>query len=330
MNTLLRYFQMLLLIPREPGSISTPDSLKKLQDKGYQIDLRTVQRDLSRLSASGLCPFTSSEGAKPLCWFWPKQAPRLQVPLMTADEALAFKLVEQFLKPLLPHSVKDQLAAYFTLADRTLQATPLANWADKVRIISNNQSLLPAKIDDAVLAVVYEALLKSRRITASYRPRKNEIKTYEVNPLGLIFKASAVYLAATLWDYQAIKQLALHRFSEAALINKEAILPSGFSLDRYIAEGEFDYPLISGQSIQLTLNINAQIKNYLSETPLSLDQQVISLDVLTYQLRATVKDTLQLRWWLRSFAADVEILEPLSLREEFAETAKALNQIYQA
>ena len=70
---------------------------------------------------------------------------------------------------------------------------------------------------------------------------------------------------------------------------------------------------------------------YLSETPLSADQQVTRLDSSTYQLQSTVKDTLQRRWWLRSFAAaDVEILEPLSLREEFVESAKALSKIYQS
>ena len=330
MDTILRYFEMLRFIPKEPGSISTPDLLRKLQDEGYRIDIRTVQRDLNKLSASGLFPFTSSEDSKPLCWFWPKDAPRLQLPLMTADEALTFKLVEQFLTPLLPLSVKDQMADYFLLADRTLNASPLANWIDKVRIISNNQTLLPAEINGAVLAVAYEALLKNRRFTAIYRPRKDELKTYEVNPLGLIFKGSAVYLVATLWEYQDIKQLALHRFSEAMLLDKEVAVPSGFSLDAYIAEGEFDYPTIPEHIIRLTIKINGGIKKYLSETPLSTDQQVTQLDDSTYQLQATVKDTLQLRWWLRSFAADVEVLEPLSLREEFAETVKALSQIYQS
>jgi hypothetical protein len=36
-------------------------------------------------------------------------------------------------------------------------------------------------------------------------------------------------------------------------------------------------------------------KKYLSETPLSMDQQITPLDISTYQLHATVKDTLQLR-----------------------------------
>jgi predicted DNA-binding transcriptional regulator YafY len=328
MDTILRYFEMLSLIPKWPGTITTPELLTKLKALGYKTDIRTVQRDLNKLSASGLFPF-SSEGTKPLCWFWPKDAPRLQLPLMTTDEALTFKLVEQFLNPLLPLSVKDHLASYFILANSTLKSSPLADWVDKVRIISNNQTLLPAVIDSEVLAVIYEALLKNQRFTAIYRPRKDEIKNYEINPLGLIFKGSSIYLLVTLWDYQDIKQLALHRFSEAKLLDKSVIVPIGFSLDAYIAERGFEYPTLPEQTIQLTIKIKDKIKKYLSETPLSADQQINQLDASAYQLQATVKDTLQLRWWLRSFAADVEIIAPLSLREEFAATAKALNQIYQ-
>lgn len=328
MDTILRYFEMLRFIPKEPDSISTPDLLKKLLDQGYRMDIRTVQRDLTKLSASGLFPFTSSEGTKPLCWFWPKGMERLQLPMMSADEALTFKLVEQFLEPLLPHAVKDHLADYFIQAEATLKASPLADWIDKVRIVSNNQSLLPPEIDRDVLAVVYEALLKNRRFTATYRPRNDGIKSYEVNPLGLIFKGNAVYLVVTLWQYQDIKQLALHRMSDATLIDQESSIPNGFSLDSYIAEGEFDYPTVPEQTIQLVLKINNWVKRYLSETPLSQDQQLTALDDTTYQLKATLKDTMQLRWWLQSFAADVEVLEPQFLREEFAQSARALSLMY--
>lgn len=332
METILRYFQMLRLIPKEPESISTPDLLLKLQDLGYAIDIRTVQRDLNKLSSSGLFPFTSSEDTKPLCWFWPKQTVRMQFPLMTAEEALTFKLVEQFLIPLLPLSVKDQMADYFAMADNALKISPLANWADKVRIIPNNQSLLPAQINSEVLSVVYEALLKNRRFTAIYRRRgkpQDEIKPYEVSPLGLIFKDSAVYLVATLWDYPDVKQLATHRFQEATLLEKTATVPNGFTLDNYIAEGEFDYPTVSGHTINITLNIQPWLNKQLTETPLSQNQHITPKDESTFQLQATVKDTRQLRWWLKSLGADVEILEPQSLREEFAEHAKALSGMYQ-
>lgn len=332
METILRYFQMLRLIPKEPGYISTPDLLLKLQGLGYKVDIRTVQRDLINLSGSGLFHLTSSEDTKPLRWFWPKRAELVQIPMMSAEEALTFKLVKQFLDPLLPKSVNNQLSGYFTQAQNTLKISPLAQWGDKVRIIPNNQSLLPAQINDEVLSVVYEALLKNRRFSAVYRRRakpKDETVSYEVNPLGLILKDSAVYLVATLWDYQDIKQLAMHRFQEASLLDKAVGVPKGFSLDDYIADGEFDYPTLSGRTIQLSLHIQPWLNKQLTETPLSADQLITPIDETTYRLQATVKDTHQLRWWLKSLGTDVEVIEPESLRDEFAENAKALSRMYQ-
>lgn len=329
MDTILRYFEMLRFIPKEPGSISTPDLLKKLQDEGYRIDIRTVQRDLNKLSASGLFPFTSSEDSKPLCWFWPKDAPRLQLPLMTADEALTFKLVETFLEPLLPPSIRSHMAEYFKLAGNTLQASPLACWIDKVRIIPNGLSLLPAEIDAVVLPVIYEALLKNCRFEATYQGRRGEVKIYDMNPLGLVFRDNVIYLVATVGDYPDIKQFALHRFQHAELSQTEISIPAGFTLDGYIAQGEFAYPVASShQDITLKIKITRFMKMHLTESPLNKDQHITELDDDRYRLEAIVKDTDQLRWWIRSFSTHIEVLEPLELRAKFAQEAQALNEMY--
>ncbi len=330
MDTILRYFEMLLFIPKDPGRISTPDLLKKLQDKGYKIDIRTVQRDLNKLSASGsLFPFTSSEDTKPLSWYWPKDAPRLQLPLMTADEALTFKLVETFLESLLPPSIKLHMADYFQLADNTLKASPLACWIDKVRIIPNGLSLLPAEINSVVLPVIYEALLKNCRFDATYQGRNSTEKTYEMNPLGLVFRNNVVYLVATIGAYPDIKQFALHRFKHAKMGQKEITVPVGFTLDDYIAQGEFDYPIItSHQDITLKLKITRFMNTHLFETPLSKNQHITELENDMYLLVANVKDTDQLRWWIRSFSTHIEVLEPLGLRAQFTQEAQALSEMY--
>lgn len=329
METLLRYIQMLRFIPKAPESISTPELLKKLQGLGYTVDIRTVQRDLDKLSASGLFPFSNTEDTKPLRWFWPQQAVRVHLPNMTADEALTFKLVEQFLEPMLPQSVKAQLDGYFELADATLKASPLANWLDKLRIVPNNQSLLPAQMDGLILNTVYQALLKNRRLSVNYQARESQPKNYTLNPLGLIFKDSVIYLLATVDEYTDVKQFALQRFLQASLLEVEGIVPKDFFLDDYIAAGEFDYPIYAEHKIQLVLKIKPWVNRHLTETPLSIDQVITPLDNDHFQLHATVNNTQQLRWWLRSFAADIEILAPLSLRQQFAEAAQAVWALYQ-
>lgn len=318
---------MLRLIPKYPQKISTPELLKKLQAQGYDIDLRTLQRDLTALSGSSLFPFTSTEGTKPLSWYWPQDFNRLQLPIMTPEEALAFKLVEQFLDPLLPLSVKSQLSDYFHIADSTLKVSPLSNWLNKVRIIPDGLTLRPAQIESDVLPVIYQALLQNRYFSASYERADEVINQYEVNPLGLVFRSNAIYLVATLRDYPDIRQLALHRFKTATLLDKPAKTPDSFTLDHYIEQGEFDYRG-SDNELDLKLKIGAYLKKHLTETPLSTQQHFVRLDEDYYQLNVTIKDTEQLRWWLHSFSTAVEVLEPVELRTEFSETARALNKMY--
>ena len=257
MDSLLRYFDMLCLIPKAPNSISTPELLEKLQSTGYDVDLRTVQRDLIKITSSPLFPISSTEGKKPLRWFWIDNSSPMQFPMMSTDEALTFKLAEIFLEPLLPPSVRSRLSGYFDLADKRLQESKFEHWAEKVGVVPNNLPLLPAEIEPSVLAVVYEALLKNQRFKATYHAVHNSEKTYDINPLGLVFRHNVIYLVATIFEYTDIKQLALHRFKNAELIDRIVNVPEGFALEDYIAEGRFNYPVNNNlEDISLKLKVS--------------------------------------------------------------------------
>ena len=97
-------------------------------------------------------------------------------------------------------------------------------------------------------AEVLPFCLDGRRFAADYRSRANdadEVKTYEVNPLGLVVRGNLLYLVCTLWDYQDIRQLALHRVLTANPTDKPVTRPGGFNLDAYIQSGEFQYPCVA-------------------------------------------------------------------------------------
>ena len=330
MDSLLRYFDMLCLIPKAPNSISTPEILKKLQNMCYAVDLRTVQRDLVKLSASPLFPIANTENTKPLRWFWIDNSSPMQLPMMSTDEALTFKLAEMFLEPLLPPSVRSRLTGYFDLADKRLKESKFEHWVEKVGVVPKNLPLLPAEIEPSVLAVVYEALLKNRRFKATYQAIYKQPKTYEINPLGLVFRHNSIYLVATIFDYTDVKQLALHRFKDAELSDRIVSVPKNFVLNDYIAQGNFDYPVDNHlQEITLKLKVADFLKQILLETPLCTNQRISQIDDEHYLLEACVINTEQLHWWIRSFGTGIEVLEPLELREFFAFEAKALNEMYQ-
>ena len=65
-DTLLRLFALLRLIPTEPQRIATPTLLEKLRERGFSMTLRSIQRDLNRLSI----PFSlqCNDSEVPLRW----------------------------------------------------------------------------------------------------------------------------------------------------------------------------------------------------------------------------------------------------------------------
>jgi predicted DNA-binding transcriptional regulator YafY len=135
------------------------------------------------------------------------------------------------------------------------------------------------------------------------------------------------YLVCTLWEYDDIKQMPLHRFHSAELLDQPVRDIPGFTLECYVREQkEFDYPE-SDRKIRLVARFNTHAAHHLRETPLSEDQQIDEA-AGHVTVSATVHDTSQLRWWILGFGDQVEVLKPKAIRLELASIAKSMVQNY--
>jgi len=328
-DALLRQWAMLRLIPKHPRKIDTGTLARRLAAEGYSINRRTIQRDL--LTLSEVFPLAVDDRDKPFGWFWMKEAAVMDIPGMEAPTALAFQLAHTYLTNLLPPAALSHLKPHFKRAGAILNHTKssgLRLWPDKVRIIGRGPNLIPPKVSPNVHDAVCQALLDDTRITVRYRGRgAPKASVYEVNPLGLVFRQGVVYLICTLWDYEDIKQLALHRLSCVELLDRASHRPTGFSLDTYINSGEFGYP-VSQQKIKLRALFDSGAAFHLYETPISTDQRLIEKSDGNILLEARVLDTSELRWWLLGFGDGVEVLGPKRLREEFRAVVCKLSQKY--
>lgn len=329
METMERYWLMLRLIPRYPVKIDGGELEARLRGEGYEITRRTIQRDLEKLSR--IFPLLCDGQSKPYGWSWSRDAEGFALPGMSPTTALTLRLVDAHLATLLPPSVRSGLQPYVISAGKVLDGigdNPLRGWPEKIRVIPAGQPLQPASVDETVLAVVYEALLRERRFHCRYRPRgTDEVKEYEVSPLGLVSMDRQLYLVATLWDYAEPVLLRPHRIVAAQLLEKAVQAPENFSLDAYIASGELQFAN-SERPLRLEVLFSKEAGAHLLETPLSDDQQVKEEKDERLRIKATVQDTRQLRWWLLGFGDGVEVVKPKRLREEFAATAATLVESY--
>lgn len=208
------------------------------------------------------------------------------------------------------------------------------NWSDKVRIISNGlefSSLQP--IDPDVLNVVYDGLFNQKKFTAIYKnvaDVNQDIdikKAYEFNPVWLVARAGVLYLVATLWHYKDLRHFALHRLVNAQPLDEDAKIPET-SLDEYLDSEAFQYPTGDG-SVELKLRVSPDLifivmEKYLSENQTSDEQEDGAIIV-----SATLTDTWELRHWLFSLNASVEVIGPPHLRQWMKDQVAIMATKYQ-
>jgi predicted DNA-binding transcriptional regulator YafY len=328
-DTIQRHITMLSLIPASPSKIAARELHKRLQSNGFEIDIRSVERDLLKLSR--LFPLMSDD-ARPAGWSWKSKEAGVSFPRMDASSALGLELLSQYVKPLFPKSMLSALEPEFQRARKVLEdfaEFPIGHWSRSVAIIPFGQQLLPPAVTADVIEVVYRALLEKRRFEALYAAADSaKAKRYTVNPLGLVYRAGVIYLVGSLWDYQDIRHFALQRFSQPSLLEDTATTPKGFNFERHVREERaFEFP--EGRDFAIELQVEPWLGKHLSESRLSADQDVKSIPGSEdCKVTATVAETEQLIWWLRSLGPSVKVNKPRRLRDRMASDATAVAALY--
>lgn len=328
LDTLMRQWLMLRMIPRRPRHIDAPLIHKLLSAQGIDVSLRTIQRDLNNLA--GVFPL-EFDSARPQGWCWRAGAAQFEVPGMGPHAALTFSLAEIHMRDLLPTATIEHMTPWFETAHAVMgsQASSLCRWPEKLRVVSTSPTKVAAKINPDVQATVYDALLDDRQLELTYRAITTEKapKTYPVHPLALVVSPPVVYLACVARDYTEPRFLAMHRIERAMLLDAPTKRPKGFDIDDMIAR-EFGIRL-AAKPLNLTIKVRGLLRRYLQETPLAPGQRMRALDDEWSEVSARVADTIMLRNWLRSLGPDAVVMAPPWLRNAMRDEIGRLRTLYQ-
>lgn len=319
-ETAVRYLAMLRLVPRYPRWITTGQLAEQLEDRGFPVTVRSIQRDLEKLSAH--FPLQVDEASRPYRWSFDRDAAVDIIPALDLPAALTFELARAYLQPVLPARALAHLKPHFDEAHKSLHrgANLLCKWPDRVRVINRGLSGRRPQVDADVLETVTEALLREYQCELTYQARSwPEPKQIRVHPLGMIFRDPNVYLIGIIDGREGIRQLVLHRASHGELIEEQVERPANFDLDLYIHSGAMGI-LKSKEPVYLRLRCDKPALNHLIEAPLSFDQITDDIDEKAFEITVTVGDTQDLRWWLTAQSIHCDILEPQWLREEIERT----------
>lgn len=326
-QAIARQWQLLKLLPTRRGREKTARQLAEaLAQEGFEVTKRTVERDLNELTV--LFPLYCNDKSSPWGWRWADEA-HCDLPSLSVSEALSLRLLEDFLRPVLPATLLASMGARFALAKRkleNLEGQRLARWADKVRVVTPALQLLPPRIEPAAQEAVHEALLADEQVEVLYQsPNKEQANAMELHPLGLIQRGPVTYLVATAFDYVDVRLYAMHRIKEAKRLGKPCRRPENFSLDAYLSTGVSDFG--DGEHIRFKAVVSDSLAARLRETPLSEDMELMEQAdgcLLTCSLIASW----QLHWWILSQGSEIEVRAPKELRKRIAEQLRDAAGVY--
>ncbi len=326
-DTLFRHLAMLQLIPREPHFKATTTIKAFLEERGFTVDMRTIQRDLERMSV--FFPLVCNRDSKPYRWSFVADY-QSNLPALDPATALTMVLAEQHIKGLLPQVAVDQLSVQFQIARQyldSLGSNSFSKWGDKVRAIANGKALLPARVEPSIWQAVTEALLLGQALEVQYMARSStQEKTYTMHPQGLVARHNVTYVLATVKEYDDIRQFPLQRILQATPSPEAYRAKIDFDVQRYIDAGGFGYAIDGAEPwVTLRARIDQDAARMLSETPLSEQQQLSAPQADGWvELTAVVPNDQQTFWWLQGFGARFDVLEPLEWREAIREQARQI------
>lgn len=322
-----RHWALLRMIPRAPQKISVASIVDRLEAAGYSITVRSVQRDLYSLSLR--FPILG-DNAKPQGWSFVKDVAPQVFPGLDSHARLATALARHHLKEALPRSALETLLPVLDALERSphLESEGQSGLGHLVQIRSRHLQRVPAPIEDSIRQHVSDALIGGHKLSITYqRHGAQKGEQYEVNPLGLIIADALTYLVVTIEPYQDVRHLAVHRIVEAVPLPTKSVCPVSFYLRDHVDLGGLEIKH-SSKDIRLKFRIRDAWAARLSESKLSANQHEKADGSGWTEISATITDSAQLRWWLRGYGADLEVLEPTYLRKEFIDDVKTLSSYY--
>ncbi|MFT4416275.1 helix-turn-helix transcriptional regulator [Fredinandcohnia humi] len=290
----------------------------------FEVTPRTIYRDIQALSEMGIpiIALPGNEGGYLISdhFFIP--------PIMfSKEEVFSLLLAEQMITQVeVPGHQKYINTAFLKIKNVLDDESSTRFQRVHKRITFDIKQKRPSTFEQQPFHAVSRAIEHNQKLAMTYfHPKKQELTNRKIHPYGLIFEDGLWYLVAYCELRKAERMFAVNRIHQIEVVGETFSLPEGFELRKYFPDaiytGEGDTQVL----LKVVKSIYHIVKDYhqlragviYDETD---DSYIISL--LTNYPRNYISFAFR-------FFGEIEIIEPLSLRDEMKETIAATLKKYQ-
>lgn len=279
------------------------------------VTRRTVYRDLDAIRDAGY-PLTSEPEAdgRTLYRFITgfKKLPPITFSL---EELMTLYLCRGQLGFLQGTPFQDDLDAIFS---RIRSSLPPRSVAHLERIAETASPKFQGERDYAakkgLLKELRRALLYQYRVDLSYTPARRATENYRFDPYTLLFYEGALYLGGYAHNRGALRLFLVDRIEQVAVLGERFEVPENFSAGDLTGSA---FGLIDEQPQQIKVRFDSKIGHLIRERVWHPSQQLNEELDGSLTLTFAASGEKEILSWLFSYLPDVEVLEPLQLREKF-------------
>jgi predicted DNA-binding transcriptional regulator YafY len=109
------------------------------------------------------------------------------------------------------------------------------------------------------------------------------------------------------------------------VLNKRFEIPPVINIGKLLASS---WGIFTGDSISIVLKFSPHVRRRVKESVWHISQLIEDTTDGGCLLSLQVNSALEITPWIRSWGPDVEVIEPIALRDEFIKWAGQLNNIY--
>lgn len=311
-----RQWRLIQLLAR-PQGLALADAARHLE-----CSLRTVWRDLRALEHAGFPVYSERDGRHSVWRLERAFRDGLPVPL-TLPEALALLVSHALLDPGGAGPFGPAVASLVGKIRALL--TPRA-----LELVDGMRARVGARTVGAKLQVgasehleeIQRALAAQRTLEMRYYSLSRDAETTRrVDPYHVTFYQGGLYLVGYCHLRRAVRVFAVERIRALRVLGESFVRPPDFDAEAYLRDA---WGIVRGELIAIRAVFSAAAAPHVRGRLWHTSQALRELPGGRLELRLRVADTLEVRRWLLGFGAEVEVLEPLALREAIRQEAERL------
>jgi predicted DNA-binding transcriptional regulator YafY len=319
-----RIYMILNILEGAPHGLSTREIHERLQERGFEVEFRTVYRDLDALRSAGF-PLdekgkTDDNGTR---WTLERTTKVSHYLALDASELLSLYFARSMLLPLKDTPFYRDLQSTFDKISEKLAKTS-RNYLDELQseVIFEPGPRWGLGIDPDVVDVLRSACGERQQVEFSYRGvAGGEATTKVVGPQFLYFAKGSLYFVAEDLKSKMLKTYSVPRIEAARLLadlyESDVVQP-----DAYFA-GSFGV-FRGDRPVSVRLVFNSTVAPFIKERRWHGSQSHIDRDDGRVEVSFNLGITPDLVQWVLGFGPSVEILEPASLVETVVAQSEAL------